>query len=166
MTLIQKAIQFAGEKHKGQVRRGTGLPYILHPIDVSVIFDANKTSKRRDELMCACVLHDTLEDTDTTFVELAEEFTPLVASVVLELTSDVEELRRIGKTAYLTKKMLGMSNYALCIKLCDRLSNVADGPSDKYLFSTAKILDSLEAVRTLTASQARVAEEIRAYLPQ
>jgi len=165
MTIIQKALQFAGVKHQGQVRRGTGLPYILHPIDVSVIFDANKTSKRRDELMCACVLHDTLEDTQTTFVELATEFSPLVASVVLELTSDEQELRKIGKTAYLTKKMIGMSNYALCIKLCDRLSNVADGPSQKYLVSTRQILDDLEAARNLTASQARVAEKIRAYLP-
>jgi (p)ppGpp synthase/HD superfamily hydrolase len=165
MTIIQKAIQFAGVKHQGQVRRGTGLPYILHPIDVSVIFDANKTSKRRDELMCACVLHDTLEDTQTTFVELSIEFSPLVASVVLELTSDEDELRKIGKTAYLTKKMIGMSNYALCIKLCDRLSNVADGPSQKYLASTRQILDDLEAARNLTASQARVTEKIRAYLP-
>lgn len=165
MQMLQKAIQFAGEKHKGQVRKGTGLPYILHPIDVSLICDANKTSKRREELMCASVLHDTLEDTDTTFVELASEFTPMVASVVLELTSDEEEIRKIGKTPYLTKKMIGMSNYALYLKLCDRLSNVSDGAWPKYLRSTAEILDALEAARNLTGSQARVVEKIRGHLP-
>ena len=162
--MLQKAVKFAGIKHQGQVRRATGLPYIVHPVDVSILLDSNKTSKRREELMCACLLHDTLEDTDTTFVELATEFNPMVASLVLDLTSDPEEIKKIGKTAYLTKKMIGMSNYALIIKLCDRLSNVMDSPRPKYLDSTREILDALEAARNLTASQARVVTKIRAFL--
>lgn len=162
--MLQQALKFASIRHKGQTRKASGLPYIVHPVDVSHILDANKISKRREELMCACLLHDTLEDTNTTFLELAEEFSPLVASLVLELTSDREEIALIGKTAYLTKKMIGMSNYALMIKLCDRLSNVQDYPTASYLDSTRIILDKLESARRLTGSQARVVAQIRKFL--
>jgi (p)ppGpp synthase/HD superfamily hydrolase len=124
--LLIKAVQFAGEKHKGQYRRESGLPYVIHPITVAFLLAENKESKKLEELMVAALLHDTLEDTDATFEEIAREFTPMVASLVLELTSDPEEIEEIGKNEYLTKKMVGMSSYALVIKLADRLSNIMD----------------------------------------
>jgi len=162
--LLIKAVQFASEKHKGQTRKVSGLPYVIHPITVAFLLADNKESKRLEELMVACLLHDTLEDTDTTFEELASEFTPLVASLVHELTSDDDEIERIGKNEYLTKKMTGMSSYALVIKLADRLSNIMDSPTESYREDTADMLNTLETKRNLSGSQVKIVGEIRKLL--
>lgn len=97
MNLVLRAIQFAIKKHEGQVRRVSNLEYVSHPIAVSYLVSSFKKSKNLDELICACLLHDTLEDTETDFVELASEFTPLVASLVLELTSDQKQIEKMGQ---------------------------------------------------------------------
>jgi len=162
--LLLKALQFAAERHDGQVRKVTGLPYVVHPTTVAFLLQEHKTSKRIEELMAACLLHDTVEDTDTTIEELAREFTPLVAQLVAELTSDPEEIKEIGKTPYLCKKMAAMSKYALTIKLADRLSNVMDAPTESYKESTRVILKYLEDNRILTASQVRLIEVIRQHV--
>ncbi len=57
--LLSKAICFAADKHKGQVRKGTDIPYIVHPMEAAAIV-ATMTSDR--ELIAAAVLHDTIED--------------------------------------------------------------------------------------------------------
>ena len=62
-------------------------------------------------------MHDTLEDTPCSYIEIETEFGPLVASVVMELTSDEEAIKKIGKNEYLKEKMLNMSKYALTLKL-------------------------------------------------
>lgn len=80
MKLLRKALKFGADKHRGQERRSSELPYIIHPVEVSFIVSKYKSSKRLEEFMCAAILHDTLEDTDTNFLELSTEFTPLVAS--------------------------------------------------------------------------------------
>lgn len=158
MTL--KALLFAIERHEGQTRRGTNLPYITHPIAVSYLVAQFKRSKHLPELVAAAILHDVLEDTPTTFIELAERFTPLVASLVLELTSDQDEIDRIGKVEYLKAKMAGMSSYALTIKLADRLHNVSDRPTAKMVRDTLEILAHLRAIRRLTKSQEILSEQI------
>jgi guanosine-3',5'-bis(diphosphate) 3'-pyrophosphohydrolase len=162
--MILKAVQFAGKKHEGQKRRGTGLPYVIHPVTVAFILAEHKESKKIEELLAACCLHDTLEDTDTTFEELAKEFSPLVASLVLELTSDPEQIKVMGKNEYLINKMLGMSNYALVIKLADRYSNVLDNPSDKYIEDTKVMLNVIKVKRMLTASQKSLLDKMEELL--
>lgn len=161
-----KALEFAAKKHEGQVRRGNGIPYVCHPISVAYILQTHKESKVIDELMCAAVLHDTLEDTDTNFDELQKEFSPLIASLVLELTSDPEQIKEIGKNEYLIKKMCGMSSYALVIKLADRLSNVRDNPSDSYCVDTENMIEALSNRRMLSASQESLIREIERVLAE
>lgn len=116
-----KAITFATKKHEGQFRKVSLQPYITHPLAVSYIVASFKKSKKLDELIAAAILHDTLEDINTTFDELTKEFSPLISSLVLELTSDKNEIKNLGKTQYLKKKLLGISSYGLTLKLCDRL---------------------------------------------
>lgn len=148
MNLIQKAIQFGADKHRGQERRGSKLPYIIHPISVAfyvIQYNQLDPSEHLEELVSAAILHDTLEDTETNFDEIDVEFTPLVASLVLELTSDQEEVKRVGKNEYLIKKMLNMSYWALILKLCDRLSNVSDQPTEKYLQDTRKMMERMNS---------------------
>ena len=111
-----KAIIFASEKHSGQIRKCSCLPYITHPLSVGVIVSSFKTSKNLDQLVAAAILHDTLEDTETTFKELSRKFSPLIASLVLELTSDKDQIQKIGKTEYMKKKFVGISSYGLTLK--------------------------------------------------
>lgn len=162
--LVIKAIQFAAKAHEGQTRKGTGLPYVTHPIIASYLLVKYKESKHIDQLMAAAILHDTLEDTDTNFIELATEFTPMVAGLVLELTSDKKEIERVGKNNYMKKKLLGMSSYALVIKLVDRLSNIMDAPTDKMRSDTRELLEFIEVNRKLSETQKRIVSDIRDHL--
>lgn len=158
--MILKAIEFATEKHEGQMRKGTGKPYITHPIMVSYVLAQYKQSKNIEELICAALLHDTLEDTETTFIEIASEFTPLVASLVLELTNDDNIINQIGKLEYFKIKWLGLSNYGLILKLADRLANLQDMPTSKTVEDTIDLITHLQKNRKLTASQSAIAKDI------
>jgi (p)ppGpp synthase/HD superfamily hydrolase len=161
MNLVLKAIEFASKKHKGQVRKVSNSPYITHPLAVSYIVSSFKRSTHLDEILAACLLHDTLEDTNTTFIELAKEFTPLVASLVYELTSDEAQIKKMGKKNYLTVKMYGMSSYALVIKLADRLHNISDSPTLKMVNDTREMLVGLEQRRKLSKTHKAIIKEIR-----
>jgi (p)ppGpp synthase/HD superfamily hydrolase len=156
VTTILKALEFAVKKHEGQFRKGSGLEYVTHTIAVSYLVGKYKTSKRLEYLIIAAILHDTLEDTDTSFIELAEEFGPLVASLVLELTNDPEQIKKFGKLEYQKRKCLGISSYALVIKLCDRLHNISDQPTDKMVSDTDELLDFLKKNRNLSKTQKEI----------
>ena len=160
MKIILDAIQFANKKHVDQTRKSSGLPYVTHPIAVSYLIAAHKQSTRLPEILAAAILHDTLEDTDTTFEELVSNFTPMVASLVLELTNDDEKIKTLGKLEYQKNKMRGMSSYALIIKLADRLHNISDAPSLKMVNDTAELLMYLKTVRVLSKTHFSIISEI------
>jgi (p)ppGpp synthase/HD superfamily hydrolase len=161
-----EALRFATQKHNGQFRRG-GAEYITHPTAVADTIDRVKSSSHRiDDLKSAAYLHDTLEDTDTTYEELLKQFGPVVMSLVHELTSDKAELERLGKTEYLKRKFSGMSSWALVIKLADRLSNIGDlDEADKkwaikYARQTKDIIEYLKQNRKLSATHQKLVREI------
>ncbi len=160
MTMLLKALSFSKRKHHGQVRKGSGAAYVTHPVAVSYLVAAYKRSKHLDELLAAAILHDTLEDTNTTFVEIASNFTPLVASLVLELSNDPVQIRKIGKLEYQKKKIAGMSSYGLIIKLADRLHNISDHPSAKMITDTVELLEFLKKNRKLTKTHKAMVVDI------
>lgn len=171
MNLIQKAKEFAQKKHKGQVRKFEGKPYFIHPQRVAHILKQFKLSSRKIiELVSAAYLHDTLEDTNTTYKELEKEFNPFIASLVMELTSDSSEIKIFGKSNYLLNKMINMSNYALVIKLADRIDNVnriqwmPEGFKNKYIEETKFIIKGLIKKRPLTNIQKDMIKEIMGHL--
>ena len=161
--LVIKAINFAAEKHKGQERRGSGLPYVTHPIIVSQLIAKYKNgSSKLDELQCAGLLHDVLEDTECDKNELEREFGPLVASIVVELTSDTVMIKELGKNEYLKQKMIKMSKYAFIIKLIDRLSNILDKPGDSYVKKTLNMMEFLlENREDITERQITIINDIQ-----
>ncbi len=161
--LIINAISFASEKHKGQERKGSGLPYVIHPIIVMELVQKYKSdSKHITELKCAALLHDVLEDTLCTYVELERNFGPLVASLVMELTSDNELIEKLGKNEYLKQKMVKMSKYTFTLKLLDRYSNIIDAPTEKYVNDTLDMMEYLKANREdLSAKQTIIIEDIK-----
>lgn len=160
MTQILKALEFCKRKHAGQTRKGSGHAYATHPIAVSYIVAAYKRSKHLDEMLIASLLHDTLEDTDTTFVEIATKFSPLVASLVLELSNDETEIAKLGKLEYQKKKLVGMSSYALVIKLSDRLHNVSDHPTAKMILETIELMNHLQKNRKLSKTHKAIIQDI------
>jgi len=166
-TIEDFAEKFGSIKHKGQTRKFSGEPYFEHPKRVAKIIKSFKKSHKLDRLIAAALTHDTLEDTNTTHRDLVTLFGGLVASLVKELTSDPEEIARMGKTEYLSKKMIDMSNWALVIKLADRLDNVSDlkTSSEKFrtktVTSTKEIISNLEKHRTLTNTQKRLIDAIK-----
>ncbi len=96
IDLILKAYHFADEAHKGQKRK-SGEPYIIHPIHVAYLlmikyhlYDANSVA--------AALLHDTLEDTDTTYEDLEINFNQDIANLVLGVT-DTNNITLKNKTA-------------------------------------------------------------------
>ena len=155
---IKKALEFAKGAHLNQIR-ADGSPYINHPINVAENVKKYIKSNELDNLIICALLHDTIEDTDTTYYDIADNFGYFVASIVLELTNDKDMKNLLGKTRYLQIKMKNMTNFALDIKLCDRLNNVMDlvvAPEDfreKYTIETIDIMSYLTSNRKLTQTQ-------------
>jgi GTP pyrophosphokinase len=163
---LEKAIIFAVKKHKGQKRKGNGLPYILHPIRVMNNLYQVKKTQNANLLMAACALHDTVEDCGVKLSEIAKRFGHHVAALVQELTLEKSNYEKIGKHEYLLQEMLKMSSYALCIKLSDRLDNIRDTESMssefrfKYGSETIYILAGLSTQRNLTKTHKALIKQI------
>lgn len=85
MDLFEKAMVFAMEKHHGVKRKASNIPFILHPMETAVIA---ATMSDDPALLAAALLHDTVEDTDTTLEEIAENFGEEVLALVKAETED------------------------------------------------------------------------------
>jgi hypothetical protein len=79
MDMVEKAMIFAARAHRNQTRKSTDIPYITHPFAVGMLL---QKANCQEEVIAAGILHDTLEDTETTFEELSERFGIRVANLV------------------------------------------------------------------------------------
>ena len=124
-TLILKAVHFSAQKHSTQRRKDENAsPYINHPISVALAI-AQIGGVDDPEILAAALLHDTLEDTETTPEELEDEFGKKVCEYVLDVTDDKtlpKEERKRRQIEHAKK----ISNGAALIKLGDKISNVTD----------------------------------------
>ncbi len=77
--MIDKAIRTAAAAHKDTFRKGNRQPYIFHPIEVLSLVSMMTDD---DEVLCAAVLHDTVEDTGMSLKDIEREFSPRVAKLV------------------------------------------------------------------------------------
>jgi len=87
-NIIERAIIFAADAHRGQLRKGTALPYIAHPAETLAIV-AGMTDD--PEILAAAVLHDTIEDTATTKEQLQAAFGDRVTALVCADTEDKQK---------------------------------------------------------------------------
>ena len=167
---LDEVLEFAKAKHAGQFRKGSGEPYIVHPVLVAEIIKDVKPQSHKIEMMQAiALLHDTIEDTDTSFVELKKLFGVEVASTVLELTSSKFACDYFGKANYLSHHIANMTPYARTVKLADRLANIRDMKNYtleqklKTFNETNQILEYLkkECPEIITGTQARLIELIK-----
>lgn len=122
---LLQALRFASLKHRDQRRKDVEQsPYINHLIDVATIlwFEGKV---RTPEILMAAVLHDTVEDTTTTFSELEQYFGKTVADYVAEVTDDTNLSANARKEAQVKHTPLA-SEGAKLIKLADKISNLRD----------------------------------------
>lgn len=121
---IRKAYRYAKEKHKDQKRK-SGEPYIIHPLNVAYIVAQMGLDSAT---ICAALLHDVVEDTDTVYENIEEEF----SSEIAELVEGVTKLTNIFKSpeerqAENYKKLFNAMEKdirVILLKIADRLHNV------------------------------------------
>jgi (p)ppGpp synthase/HD superfamily hydrolase len=120
--LIARALAKATEAHAGQTRNGSGgLPYIEHPRMVAATLAARDYS---DATLAAALLHDVVEDSDTTVEELRAEFGDEVADLVAALSDDESiESYRDRKDEH-RKRVAEVDGDALAIYAADKLANM------------------------------------------
>lgn len=138
LAMVLKGVEFAALKHKGQTRKDLGkTPYIIHPIGVAYNV-WNEGGIRSVNVLTAALLHDTLEDTETTEAELETEFGPRVAMTVKEVTNDPTLDSQANKMLQIEHAPM-MSMDAQLVKLADRLYNVRDLDPIPSGFTEAKV---------------------------
>ena len=79
---IPKAIEFSAKAHTGHFRKGSQVPYITHPFEVAKILSEAVDPEQNEALICAGLLHDTVEDTETSLETIRREFGDVVADLV------------------------------------------------------------------------------------
>jgi GTP diphosphokinase / guanosine-3',5'-bis(diphosphate) 3'-diphosphatase len=123
--LVLRALKFAAHKHKDQRRKDVGAsPYINHPITVAeVLWTEGKV--RDPATIAAALLHDTVEDTETTLEELRGHFGDSISDTVAELT-DVKWLSKRSRKLLQIARAGQNSRRAKLVKLADKISNLRD----------------------------------------
>lgn len=130
---IIKAFEFAFIKHQGSKRKGSNIPYIVHPVEVAITLMKSDTS---EDLIIAGFLHDLIEDENVTYDEIQELFGKKVADLV-KLVSEPEELKKSHKDPKITWKQRKMSTI-------DRISHTTY--EGKMLSCTDKLVNIREMV--------------------
>jgi GTP pyrophosphokinase len=125
LELIKKAYEFSQKHHAGQTR-ASGQPYLVHPLEVALVL---ADMKMDPVAIAAGLLHDSVEDTSVTIVDIRKEFGEQVAHIVegvtkiskIDFTSKEEQ-----QAENLRKMMLAMVDdiRVVLIKLADRLHNM------------------------------------------
>jgi (p)ppGpp synthase/HD superfamily hydrolase len=164
--LILRAIDFAARKHRDQRRKDEeASPYINHPISVSLVL-AEIGGITDAEVLSAAILHDTLEDTDTTPEELQAAFGTRTRKLVEEVTDDKRLPKAKRKDLQITHAAQ-LSPDAVLIKLGDKISNVVDvthsSPANWNIERRREYLDWAEAV---VNNCPRVNNALEAYFAQ
>jgi len=130
MALVLRAAAFAAHKHRNQRRKNEeASPYINHPLTLACVL-ASEAGVHDAVTLAAALLHDTIEDTDTTADELRREFGDAVSAVVLEVSDDRSLSKAERKQAQIDHAAT-LSDRAKRVKLADKIANlrdVADAP--------------------------------------
>ena len=122
---LLQAARFAAERHAGQLRKGAHAePYINHPLEVANLI-ANVGNVDDVDILMAGLLHDTVEDTETTPDEITERFGDTACGYVLEVTDD-KALPKARRKELQIEHAPHMSPGAKVVKLADKISNIRD----------------------------------------
>ncbi len=135
-NILDKAIKLAVDAHSGQTRKGTDIPYIVHPLETLTIVG---TMTNDEHILAAAVLHDVVEDTDITIQNIKDTFGEKVAEYVEAESED----KRAGQSEESTWKIRKQetiehlktaSTQVKMITLGDKLSNIKSMYRDYNMF--------------------------------
>lgn len=119
---LYDAIEMAARAHHGQVRKGTEVPYLVHPLAVAAILIRARSP---EHLVIAAILHDTLEDTPLTAGEIRTRFGPRVADLVIGLSEPDKrapwEERKRHTIDFLAQQA---GEELILVALADKLDNI------------------------------------------
>lgn len=120
--LVRTALERARSDHEGQVRNGSGgMPYVEHPVRVAALLDEQGY---REEVLAAALLHDVVENSETTLDELRELFGGEVAGMVGALTDDESIDSYKARKAEHRERLAAAGEEAMAIYAADKLTNV------------------------------------------
>jgi GTP diphosphokinase / guanosine-3',5'-bis(diphosphate) 3'-diphosphatase len=156
VAIVLAASAFAAHKHRDQRRKGAeASPYINHPIAVANVL-ANEAGITDPIILAAALLHDTIEDTDTTPEELEAAFGRDITGIVVEVTDDKSLLKHERKRLQI-EHAATLSIEAKLVKLADKICNVRDMSQsppigwtaerkDEYFDWAKQVVDQLRCV--------------------
>lgn len=116
-----KAIEFAARFHAGQWRKGTSVPYLVHPFNVMKILIQAGCG---DDVIIAGILHDTVEDTSATIEEIEHEFSKNIARLVAAVSSSDKKQLWEKRKGYVLDMIKSASEDIVLIELADKLDNI------------------------------------------
>ena len=125
-NLIHKALEFTAVAHGNQLRKGTHIPYIAHPMEAALILTQAGAS---DFLIAAALLHDALEDTNTTEDELKDAFGETVVNFVRYMTKN-DDLSWFENRQHSIEKLGTSSREEMMLFLADKLANLRSIAAD------------------------------------
>ena len=173
---LEQAMLFAMEAHRGGVRKGTSKPYILHPVETLQILSAMDADIN---LMAAGLLHDTLEDTPVTLLDIYDRFGTDVAALVNAHTEDKRNIWYMRKLHTVTElprenirqKMLTIADkvanlrsmYADYKQLGDELWARFNAPKHLQAWYYSKLCDGLAELQNFSETEDIYWEMTRLY---
>lgn len=119
---LRDAFTYAVKHYDGEVRKGSNIPYIIHPLHILTILRSTGFSDfKNEDLMIAALFHDLIEDTEVCEEDIANHFGKKIASIVKELSNPEH-----GNKEDHFRKLQDASYEAKVIKLADRIDNLSD----------------------------------------
>lgn len=158
MTLKEKALLFATKAHEGQRRKYTGEPYINHPISVSNIIESLGL---HEDLICAALLHDIVEDTHISIEDIEKEFGVVISRLVNQLTdaythNNFPNIGRIHRKNLECYRLWKASGNAKTIKLADLIDNTSSIVEHDKSFAKVYLREKEEMLQVLEGGDQRL----------
>ncbi len=123
------ALSYAFEKYGNLKRKAKDIPYVIHPVRITLILRSVGFNEfEHEELMIAALFHDLCEDTDTTLEEIDKKFGEKIVSIVDELSKPADALDH--KKDQWLENFINNSKEAKIIKIADRIDNLLEMVDD------------------------------------
>lgn len=150
-SIYQKAIKFAGEKHHQQKVPGSQANYLLHLSNVAMEVITAYMHEPDFDLNLAiqlALLHDTIEDTETSSKEIEENFSPQIAEGVAALTKDKSISDKLAKMKDSLERIKGTYKEVAIVKLADRITNLQPPPHTWNIEKIEKYKEAAKLIAT------------------
>jgi len=154
---IKKAVHFSSHKHKNQNRMIFDYPYITHPL---MVFHLVSKFADDENILCAAILHDTVEDTDTSLRDIKENFGDEVHYLV-DILSEDKSLEKIERKEKYYRRIFKENNKNIfLIKSADILYNVNDFIEDFEYIGKEKFLENFSHIELYVPMMRNILEKM------